>query len=306
MMLPAPPPFRFACPTCRAPLTAASPDTFICPQDGAVYPCVDGIWRLLPPARADHFRSFIREYETVRQREGWGNAASDYYRALPFTDLSGRHPAIWYIRARSFAALRDQVLPAQRPLRILDVGAGNGWLAYRLSQAGYTVAALDLLLNEIDGLGAYRHYDVPFTAVQAEFDHLPFLDAEADMIIFNGALHYSTGYEQTLREALRVLRPGGRLVIMDSPIYRDATSGAQMVQEREARFAQEFGFRGDRLPNENFLTFSRLAELGGAVGLRWTFIRPAYGWRWAIRPWLARLRGHREPATFLVVVGERA
>jgi hypothetical protein len=44
--------------------------------------------------------------------------------------------------------------------------------------------------------------------------------------------------------------------------------------------------------------------LAAALSLRWRFIQPWYGLRWALRPWLARLRGHREPATFQLIIGE--
>jgi SAM-dependent methyltransferase len=171
---------------------------------------------------------------------------------------------------------------------------------------------VDLLVDAFDGLGTHIHYDVPFTPVQAEFDRLPFDAGQADLAIFNASLHYSTNYEITLREALRVLQRDGCLVILDSPIYHDPSSGKQMVQEREKQFEQKYGFASNAIPSENFLTFERLDQLGAALGLRWEQVKPFYGWRpalrdwrWALRPWVARLRGSREPAQFLIVVGRR-
>jgi SAM-dependent methyltransferase len=300
----------FVCPHCRAELTAVTRDHYRCLADGLDYFCVDGIWRFLPPARAAHFATFIRQYETVRRAEGWGNGDTAYYRALPDVDLSGRYPEIWRIRAKSFTALQAKVIEPmraaqQRPLQILDLGAGNGWLSYRLAQQGQAVAAVDLLVNEVDGLGARRYYDVSFTAVQAEFDHLPFAAGQIDVIIFNGSLHYTTDSQETLGRVLPLLRPNGRLVVMDSPIYHDASSGAQMARERADQFEQAYGFRSNDLPHEHYLTFARLARLAQALGFRWRMIRPFYGWRWAVRPWLARLRRQREPASFLLLVAVR-
>ncbi|MCB8945195.1 MAG: class I SAM-dependent methyltransferase [Ardenticatenaceae bacterium] len=295
--------WEFACPRCGGVLTAVTPHTLTCPHDNLTFTQIEGIWRLLLPERAAHFQQFITEYETVRQAEGWGSQQAGYYRALPQVPADDPFAAIWHIRARSFQALTAQVL-GEPPLRILDLGAGNGWLSHRLAQLGHEVAAVDVLTNGVDGLGAMRHYEVAFTAVQAEFDHLPFAPHQADLVIFNGSFHYTADYEQTLVMVKRVLRANGRMVIMDSPIYHNAASGQQMVAERAAAFAQEHGFRGDVLPHEGFMTFGRLAELAQTMSLRWHFIKPAYGWRWAVRPWLARLRRHREPATFLLVVGE--
>lgn len=281
-----------------------------CPACWVDYPCVDGIWRFLPPERAAFFRAFLRDYETLRRAEGRGADDPAYYRALPFEDRSGRFRADWRIRAKSFQTFVRRVLDPLarrrgRPLRVLDLGAGNGWLSYRLACRGHVAVAVDLITNTWDGLGAHVHYDVAFLPVQAEFDRLPFADGQFDVALFNASLHYSTDYVVTLAEALRVLRSDGRVIVMDSPVYRDAASGRQMVQERKAEFVRRYGFPSDALPSEHYLTYDRLQGLAEALDLRWTFIRPFYGWRWALRPWQARLLGRREPARFLVIVGCR-
>jgi hypothetical protein len=162
-----------------------------------------------------------------------------------------------------------------------------------------------LLTNVIDGLGAHIHYDASFVPAQAEFDRLPVGAQEIDVVIYNGALHYSIGYQRTLEEGVRVLKRDGRLVVMDSPIYKDSASGATMVRERQTRFAGRYNFTGQSLASENYLTFDRLAELATRLGLEWTYLWPGYGLRWKSRRWLARLRSGREPATFLVVAGRR-
>ena len=78
-----------------------------------------------------------------------------------------------------------------------------------------------------------------------------------------------------------------------------------MVCEREAAFTQAYGFPSNALPSENYLTQQRLRELAEALRLHWKFIQPFYGWRWHLRPLVARLRGRREPARFAVIVGRR-
>jgi SAM-dependent methyltransferase len=302
--------FDFACPLCQGPLEAPAPDERCCPADGSSYRRIDGIWHFLTSERAQYFRQFIREYSTVRRAEGRGASEPHFYRALPYEDRTGNFAADWRIRARSFDSLLKSVLApleAQRtaPLRLLDLGAGNGWLSYRLAQRGHAVAAIDLLTDPFDGLGVYQHYDARFTPVQADFDHLPFSADQADLAIFNASFHYATDYPTTLKEVLRVLRSSGQVVIMDSPVYRDGSSGARMVKERERRFRGTYGFASDALPSESYLTYDRLSQLGEALGLVWRFIRPFYGWRWALRPLKARILGHREPARFLLVVGKR-
>jgi SAM-dependent methyltransferase/uncharacterized protein YbaR (Trm112 family) len=302
--------FHWACPVCHTPLSALNTERLRCPTDDLIYECRDGIWRFLTPDRAAHYAQFVCEYQQVRAAEGRGAIGAAYYRALPSADRSGRFTADWSIRARSFNTFTQKVLQPleraqQQPLLILDLGAGNGWLSYRLAQRGHRVAAIDLLTNPQDGLGAHVHYDAAFTPVQAEFDRLPFDGAQFDLVIFNASLHYAVAYETTLREAVRVLQLGGQIVVLDSPVYRSGESGAQMVREREAAFTQAYGFPSNALPSENYLTQQRLHDLAEALQLRWTFIQPSYGWRWQLRPISARLRGRREPARFAVIVGQR-
>ncbi|HET7034461.1 MAG TPA: HemK2/MTQ2 family protein methyltransferase [Thermomicrobiaceae bacterium] len=301
---------RFACPVCHGALAPCGEDRLRCERDDLDFERIEGIWRFLPPERLRYYARFMAEYETVRARERRGSRDAAYYRALPFADRSGRFSADWRIRARSFEALVDEVLApleeaVARPLVVLDLGAGNGWLSHRLAQRGHAVIAADLQTNAADGLGAHVHYAHHFTPVQAEFDHVPLAGAQADLVIFNGSLHYAADIERALAEARRVLRPAGRLVIMDTPFYHDPSSGQAMVREREAQFAREYGFPSNAVPMEGFLTFQRLDALGAALGLRWQRIEPDYGLGWALRPWRARLRRRREPARFVLAVGKR-
>jgi len=299
--------FTFACPRCHTALEQAAADLMVCPVDRLTFQRVDGVWRMLLPERLETFQKFIQDYETVRLAEGRGLPSAAYYQALPDRDLSQRMAADWHIRAASFTVFLKSVLGpfeqvAGRPLRILDLGAGNGWLSNRLAARSHQVAAVDLTTNDYDGLGCYRYYETKFVPVQAEFDHLPFLDRFADMVLFNASLHYSTGYEKTLQESFRVLDQAGRLVILDTPFYLDETSGEKMVQERQIQFSQKFGFPSNALDSENYLTYQRLEDLVTKLNLSCQILTPCYGIGWALRPWKARLFGRREPAKFHLVV----
>ena len=253
------------------------------------------------------YEQFVREYETVRRAEGRGADNPAYYRALPYQDLSGRTPTDWKIRAVSFDAFVAKALaPLEQhspALRVLDLGAGNGWLSNRLAQRGHAVAAVDLSVNDFDGLGCHRYYDTVFAPLQAEFARLPFPDRSADLVIFNASLHYSIRIHDTLAEAIRLLKPRGRLVILDSPVYADAASGKKMVSEREDQFSKRFGFPSNALPSENYLTYDHLGELGSALRIHWQLITPHYGLSWAFRPLKAKLLRRREPAKFHLIIG---
>ena len=305
------PSLMLACPACHAALEQPAPDEMCCPIDGQRFMRIDGIWRMLLPERQPFFSQFIREYESIRRAEGRGSDDPAYYRALPYRDLTGQMQTDWQIRAASFDALIKQILlPAEKtssqPLRVVDIGAGNGWLSGRLAGRGHTVMAVDLISNDYDGLGCFRYYNSAFTPLQAEFDHLPFQDQSADLIIYNAAFHYSLDYAITLAESVRVLAKAGKIVVMDSPVYHDQASGKQMVKERENFFSSQYGFPSNALPTESFITYSRLDELAGRLHLSVQTITAFYNLNWLLRPLKARLLGSREPAKFHLIVFEKS
>ena len=251
---------------------------------------------------------FLQDYATIRHAEGRGSGDPAYYRALPFRDLSGRNAAQWEIRSRSFRKLESDVLPvferrAGRPLRILDLGAGTGWLAWRLQMRGHKAIAVDIFTDELDGLGAARNFPERPSTVAAEFDSLPFADGSIDIAIFNSSLHYSADYRRTLREAQRVLGPSGAVVIVDSPVYAHAEHGETMRRERQVFFERTYGFRSEALGSIEYLDEETLAMLSSELGIEWQRTQPWYGWKWAWRPWRARLRRQRPPSRFLILTG---
>ena len=269
-----------------------------------------GIWRAIAPDREQHFRQFVKDYQTVRSLEGRGSSRADFYLTLPYEDLTGRNPWQWKIRARTYRFFGDRILTQleqQHPegLDVLDVGAGNCWMSYRLVLRGHRTVAVDLLDNDEDGLGAARHYFAymgkSFARFQAEMDRLPFGESQFDAAVFNASIHYSEDYQRTLREVLRTLRRPGVVIILDSPFYERDESGRQMVEGRHADFQKRFGFRSNSIPSLEYLTFDALKELASACDISWHVLRPWYGLGWKLRPLKARLFGRREPAKFYVV-----
>ena len=275
--------------------------------------CENGIWRMLRDGRAAYFGRFITDYEFIRAAEGRGSDASEYYLALPYHDLSGKNADQWSIRARTFRYIEHHVLPSLagrfgRKLRILDLGAGNGWMSYRLALTGHALVAVDLLTNDQDGLGAAAHFrkGLPslFARVQAELDHLPFADGGFDVVIFNASFHYSENYETTLAEAIRCTRPGGLVIIADSPWYLRVESGRKMLSERRTHFTARYGFASDAIRSREYLTDQDLDLLRDRFAIDWKVYTPYYGVRWLLRPLLAKLRRRREPSHFRIYVAE--
>jgi SAM-dependent methyltransferase len=253
-------------------------------------------------------RQFLDDYRTIRHAEKRGSNDPEYYRALPYRDLSGKNSDQWKIRGKSYSYFERKILPdlekqAGRALDILDLGAGNCWMAHRLSIRNHKPVALDIFPDPLDGLLAARHYPVKFPVLEAQFDQLPFPNEQFDLIVFNASIHYAGNYHATLSEVRRCLRAKGSFVIMDTPVYELPEHGEMMRKERREFFKKQYGFPSDALSSREYLDEPLLEALAGDLGIQWEIHRAWYGFKWFLRPWKAALAGKRPPSQFLILVG---
>ena len=304
------------CPRCRGKMRHCSgaADSLLCCNCSFPMTLRNGVWLSLPIERAAYFSRFISEYEMIRAAEGRGSHKQEYYLDLPYRDRTGNNKAQWKIRACTYAFLKKNILPPLKTSsssspRILDIGSGSGWLSFRLAQMGFSPVAVDLLLNDHDGLGAATNYasHLPkmFPRFRAESTKLPFAEYQFDVVIFNASFHYAENYDKCLREAIRCLKKGGLIIIADSPWYSQAKSGERMLAERRTMFLNRFGTLSNSIASLEFLTDERLAALELAFGISWKRHSPFYGIRWMLRPLIARLRNRREPAVFRIYTARK-
>lgn len=258
---------------------------------------------------------FAALYARHRAAEGRGHAGAELV-ALPYLK-SGPLARQWAVRARSYEVLRDRVVAPLarrlgRPLTVLDLGAGNGWLSHRLAMDGHETIALDIREDHVDGLGAASALAARvggrMRRCAASFAAIPLPAASVDLAVFNASLHYALDLRAVLAEAERVTRPGGEIVIVDSPFYRHEADGLAMVAEKRASAGDRFGEGASMLmalPFIEFLTRERLADASAELGLTWRRLRVVYPAWYEARPLLARLRGARTPSRFDVWAGAR-
>lgn len=96
--------------------------------------------------------------------------------------------------------------------RILDIAAGTGTSSIALAKSGAEVIALDFSQGMVEE-GRRRHPELQF--VQGDAEKLPFGEAEFDAVTISFGLRNVQHPEVALAEMLRVLKPGGRLVICE-------------------------------------------------------------------------------------------
>ena len=102
--------------------------------------------------------------------------------------------------------------------RVLDLGCGAGHAGFAVATTGAAVMAVDasarmletaLALAQDRGLKGYE-------AVRADVGSLPFPDGSFDGVVSRYSAHHWPDVVGALREAARVLRPGGRVVVIDT------------------------------------------------------------------------------------------
>jgi ubiquinone/menaquinone biosynthesis C-methylase UbiE/ADP-ribose pyrophosphatase YjhB (NUDIX family)/uncharacterized protein YbaR (Trm112 family) len=291
------------CPCCHERLSVETVDPsplLLCSACTARYPVVNGIPGLVIPDRAKPLENFCRQYDALRLQEGWANETPNYYQSLPFRDLSGRHPREWQLRVGSFRLLQKWLLQnyAETPLRILDIGAGSGWMSRELA-GQHHVLAIDANAGP-HGLAALPWAQRHFMAVQAELERLPFAAGAFDLAIANASLHYTRNIEAVLEKISRVLRPGGKLIVMDSPAYPTAAAALAAHERTQAYYAQ--------------MGFPELAKNYGGItngiflqqkNFHFTRLRHDFSALLSLKKWLREKIGQPAAARFPVWIGER-
>jgi ubiquinone/menaquinone biosynthesis C-methylase UbiE len=139
----------------------------------------------------------------------------------------------------------DLVLTGHEPLDALDAGCGTGFLSFELAARGHRVTGVDFapaMLAEARRKATERSVSVCFEEADAE--HLPFPDASFDLAISRHVLWTLPHPEAAVDEWIRVLRPGGRLVVADGQF----DPGFLVEPSQNARTSAEYAAIGNRLP----------------------------------------------------------
>jgi 2-polyprenyl-6-hydroxyphenyl methylase / 3-demethylubiquinone-9 3-methyltransferase len=181
----------------------------------------------------------------------------------------------WLARARA-----SLVPPATRPGAVLvDVGCGAGLLAPHVAGLGYRHVGVDLTRSAL--VQAARH---GVTTIQGDATRLPLADGYADVVCAGEILEHVVDLRAAVREACRVLRPGGVLVIDTIAATFLARTLVITVAERIPSAAPP-GLHDPALFVDRQVLISECARHG--VRLALFGLRPSL---WSVLLWLARKR----------------
>lgn len=133
-----------------------------------------------------------------------------------FDELAGKFGRHW-MPGRSWRAMAEALLALVPPLEVADLGAGEGAVAFLLARRARRVVAVDSSPQMVDygrRLAAERGVsNVEYRL--GDLESLPLDDESLDAAVFSQSLHHAQHPERAIAEAWRVLRPGGRVVVLD-------------------------------------------------------------------------------------------
>ena len=140
----------------------------------------------------------------------------------------------------------DLVVPRGRTLEALDAGCGTGFLSLELAARGHRVTGVDFapaMLVAARQKAAAQGLAIRFEEADAE--NLSFAAKSFDLVISRHVLWTLPHPEAAIDEWLRLLRPGGRLAIVDGARYDEA---AAPPQRENARTSPEYAAIEGQLP----------------------------------------------------------
>jgi len=159
----------------------------------------------------------------------------------------GRH----YVPGRSWKGLAETLLVLMPPLVIADLGAGEGTFSQLLARRAKKVIAVDNSEKMVEyGAELARKHGVKNLEYrQGDIEDVPIRKASVDLAFFSQALHHARHPQQAVAEAWRILKPGGRIVVLDlmrhtyeqaRELYADLWLGFSEVEV--GRFLRHAGF----------------------------------------------------------------
>ena len=157
-------------------------------------------------------------YLRVREKEG-RLYSDEVVASLP--SIADDHPLAeeWHVRLISASRLSRYLSSRPRPLTILDLGCGNGWLSNLLYQSGHHVIGVDQNSYELKQAARVFSTNSRLFFLQADIFSAPFAVDSFDVILFSSVIQYFHDLPALLTVSARYLKQQGEIHILDSPLY---------------------------------------------------------------------------------------
>src|ERR1700757_3488867 len=120
------------------------------------------------------------------------------------------HAREWQVRAQSANRLVRRLSVKRRPLDILEIGCGNGWLAHHLAEIpGTKVTGVDINFTELQQAARVFSNDPNLRFIHGDIRSGILGDRQFDCIIFAASMEYFPSLKKIIHYCLAFLKPGG-------------------------------------------------------------------------------------------------
>src|SRR6516164_6284463 len=133
-----------------------------------------------------------------------------------FDELAGKFGR-QYVPGRSWKGIAEALLKLMPPMVIADLGAGEGTISQLMAQSAKKVIAIDNSEKMVEfGAELARKHGIGNLEFRlGDLEEVPIRSGTVDVDFLSQALHHARHPERALTEAWRILRPGGRIAILD-------------------------------------------------------------------------------------------
>jgi len=138
---------------------------------------------------------------------------------LPDINKTHIHSGEWRIRKITSGRLTAYLKKKNKPLSILEVGCGNGWLSAKLAEIQNTdVIGLDINSTELSqAKRVLKKNNLEF--VFRTIDEQALENTKFDIIVFAASIQYFSSFQDVIDLSLSMLRPGGEIHLVDTSFY---------------------------------------------------------------------------------------
>jgi ArsR family transcriptional regulator len=133
-----------------------------------------------------------------------------------FDELAGKFGR-QYVPGRSWKGIAEALLKLMPPMVIADLGAGEGTISQLMSQRAKRVIAIDNSERMVEfGSELARKHGIDNLEYRlGDIEDVPIRTGTVDLAFLSQALHHATHPERAIGEAWRILKPGGRIAVLD-------------------------------------------------------------------------------------------
>lgn len=183
---------------------------------------------------SDYSRYQAKEHIYIELRKKEGRLYSEeVLLQIPYIKANNVLAKEWKVRAASLEKLKSYLSRKNKPLEILDLGCGNGWMSNALASGGNTVTAVDLNMEELKRGAKVFEKNKNLQFIYGDIFENIVSQRTYDIIVCASSIQYFPSLASLIEGLILLLKPEGEIHIIDSPIYEESEVADARTRSRD-------------------------------------------------------------------------